>query len=176
MNESVEESPRRFETFGEAMSRRLASRHSRRSMIGMVGGASLALALGRGAFDPSIAWATCSSGCSCTGNNSRTCNDAYGINSCPAGTCECGFWDVCACGDDCGGAVTTPPCGGSTPVKRWRDCCKSSCSPQQCCAGECGDRCAPQCCNDVKWGQGCFSTSYRIACRYWTCHTSAACP
>src|ERR1700710_2319177 len=130
MSEHVDERTGSLERVGERWSRWLANRHSRRSFLGLVGGTSVAFA-GAGALYPSLAWGTCVGNCTCMNNNSRSCQDAIGTNACPSNACECGFWDVCACGDDCGGAVTTSPCGGTTPVKRWHDCCvdTASCMP-----------------------------------------------
>jgi hypothetical protein len=150
-----------LERAGEHWSRRLAATRSRRSFLGMVGGAGVTLAAGVELLNSeALATHQCSGGC-CSGN-STTCYDYYHSNSCPSWTCECGYWDVCG--------TTTPPCGGSTPIKRWRDCCDGQCDQLRCCGG------APSCCNKKVYSQGCGTVgSTRIRCRYWTCHTTAAC-
>lgn len=141
----------------ERASRRLASRHSRRSFLGGLGGAGLAV-VGTSVWGTAEAQANA---CGC-GGSAATCNDYWGNNSCPPWTCECGFWDLC------GG--TTSPCGGSTPIKRWRDCCDGQCNDYRCYGG------APSCCNNKIYSGGCGTLNQtKIRCRYWTCHTTAAC-
>lgn len=92
----------------EVLSRRIAQRVTRRSLLGRAG-AALAVAGAGIAVEAPVAVASCGCGCSTCDGYSTSC----GAGSCPSGTCSCGSWYLCTC---------------SSRLKRYQDCCSSSCS------------------------------------------------
>lgn len=150
-------------TVGESMSRLLASRYSRRSFLGTVGRGTVTLSLLAGSaalLDSSSAEAH-SVPCPCPGGCglSVTCYQYWGDgNTCPPGTCGCGWWTTCA-----------SPCSAA---KVWSDCCSDGTA----CTG--GAQCingAPSCWNHKTYSCGCATTSAHIVCRRWYCRGDLAC-
>jgi hypothetical protein len=148
-----------FDVASERFARGLASRITRRSFLGDVAKAGMALAVAGGVVGfagVEEAEATHCGGCaSCTPSLSITCRALTGTNACPDGSCRCGWWDVA------GG-----PCGDCT---RWHDCC-FGCGGSGTCRHNDQGECAPTCCNRKDYCGGCgtrFQT--RIKCRMYTC-------
>ena len=132
------------ETLTAGLSRRFASRHSRRSFVGRVSKYSIALTAGMAAanrvVEPAFGTLICDCGnaeqcgSGCTGDrpcpsgcdhcgHSISCLKLTGQGgSCPSGTAYCGAW-ICSC-DSC-------PSG----FKQWSDCCANAdqCSAESSC-------------------------------------------
>lgn len=139
-----------IENGAEHISRRLASRFSRRSFLGGIGKGSVALAAASAgiAIDADVAGAATY----CGGNTSSiTCATLTGSNSCPPNTCGCGYWLVCA-QQEC------------TYGKIWSDCCAQyTCN----CSRPSG---FPSCCFTKEWRQGCGTLNQsKVKCRRWYC-------
>lgn len=152
-----------FDRVAERLTRRLASRTSRRSLLGQVGRGGLLLSMGAAGVatleNADVALAHGQS-CPCGGGlndcvNVASCNNYWGNNFCPAGTCECGWWTTCA-----------SPC----IIKFWTDCCStgSACDQGPRCHGS-GDTKGPSCYFHKQYACGCASSAAHIVCRYWKC-------
>jgi hypothetical protein len=149
----------RFESLSENISRSLATRIPRRSLLATLGKGGMAMALvGSGAqlaFDASDAdasHASCPCGSSCS--NSNTCLEYWGTNDCPPSTFGCGWWTVCA-----------PPC---TYRKVWSDCCNDVC------AVGCNNG-SPYCYWHKTYACGSGTCTSRVACRRWYCTSGGPC-
>lgn len=149
----------RVESWTDAASRNLANRISRRSMISRLGKTAMALTLGSAGVsllaDPASAHfsPTCGS-CSgsCCSSNSVLCANLPGhnANSCPSGSCECGYW-----------TVSQPGCPG-TGLRKWTDCCLGG-DPCTCPGG------TPSNCRHKTYSQGCTDCWHHIRCRKYVC-------
>jgi len=149
--QQVTEGHNRFDTLSEQWARGLASRFNRRSFLGQVGVGGITLAAG-GALSGVTASSAKAHSNPCTYPNSVTCNTLTGSNSCPGGTCGCGYWDEYDGENRC----------GSTTV-RWHDCC-GGCGDCGCVNGH------PTCCNHRVYSQGCLADqSPHIKCRHYSC-------
>lgn len=157
-----------FDRVSEKLGRGLASRLTRRSLIGDVGKGTVALAagavVGGSAVGAEDAEATHCGGCgSCSTNSVRCEHTNWGKNSCPDGSCWCGHW----C---CNG-----PCNG---VTRWIDCCRGCGSGNGTCTHGNGTTCMKKCCNPKEYTGGCgnFTTDRpRIKCRIYRCGPDNGC-
>lgn len=142
----------------EGAARHVAARINRRRFLGRVGGSLVAVGAGGLALQrpdlertatqvrltaDAIPDAGCC-GCSTCGESAQCAN-----NACPSGSCDCGYWTVCAC-------------GGGTTLQHIQDCCAA-------CSGGCG--CSggrPTCYYNVEWSSGC-SGHTKIHCRVFKC-------
>jgi hypothetical protein len=152
--------PSAFERSSERFSRVLARRFSRRSFLGNFGKGAIVVASGGAGSVIIDARDATAHAISCQHNESISCNELTGSNSCPSETCGCGYWFVCG----------TAACPGIAKV--WSDCCAATSSA---CANLC--RCVngwPRCCNHKQWDQGCGELNVtHIKCRRWYCSTAA---
>jgi hypothetical protein len=134
----------------ERINRRLASRFSRRSLLGSIGKGAIALCAAGAGVELTAPDAVASA---CGGNTtSITCSTLTGSNACPANTCGCGFWQICD-QTECSHAAG----------KVWSDCCAQYSCSCTCPSG------FPSCCFTKEWGQGCGSGASHIVCRRWYC-------
>jgi hypothetical protein len=140
-----------FDYLGERISRRLASRLTRRSLLGTVGGGGVAMALASGgslAVRPGSAEAHTSNPCQHT--SSVSCEMLYGWNNCPGWTCGCGHWTTCG--------------SSQCTYKVWQDCCDAQCEDRECVNGW------PKCILHKPYTQGCGTQgSTHVRCRRWYC-------
>lgn len=139
-----------MDKMSERVSRQLAGRFSRRSMLGSLGKGAVTLsAVGAGLeLTAGTAMAACG------GNTtSITCATLTGSNSCPANTCGCGYWQTCS-QSEC----------SSSAGKIWSDCCAQYACSCTCPSG------FPSCCFQKEWGQGCGTGGQsNVICRRWYC-------
>ncbi len=161
-----------FDTASERLARGLANRFTRRSFLGDVGRGGLALALGGTVVGVDSAYAACDgspcSNCTSCANetNSIRCDQCCEYqNSCPAGSCSCGWWDAN------GGPCTNNP----NNCTRWHDCCGGcGTGSSKCLLGD-GGTCRPHCCNRKAYCSGACGTKISctqgslIKCRIWRC-------
>lgn len=133
-----------FDEITESVTRRVAMRVTRRSLLGRTG-AALAVAGAGLAVEAPPALASCGCGCSTCDGYSTSC----GGGSCPTGTCSCGSWYMCTC---------------NSRLRRYQDCCSSSCSCY------CGADGRPGCHFPHEYG-ACASTIYcrALACTNMVC-------
>ena len=152
-----------FESVGERMSRVLAGRISRRSLLAELGKGSILLSTvgigGTLVLDQTDAEAhaacPCPNGCGAT----ISCADLTGDNACPSGTCGCGWWVTC----------DQSQC---TYRKVWSDCCStgSACDGgAQCVNGQ------PTCYWHKLYDCGCGTASAHNKCRRWYCTGGGSC-
>lgn len=146
------------------LERAAAGETSRRGLLATVGRASVALSLGAaGGRFLSMSEASahvpgpcgyCNSPCGC--NNSVTCTYLTGVNSCPASTIDCGYWEYVD-------AACNAP--GRRGYRRWTDCC-GACNDGGNCA--CMPTGSVTCCNHRTYPStvGCNA---HIKCRRWGC-------
>jgi hypothetical protein len=140
-----------IDSLGEQVTRRVANRISRRSLMGRLGAGVVALGAGQVglvAAQSSRAYAdsTIPDSCPCsTCGESTTCS---GSGSCPSGTCNAGSWYVCSC--------------GGPALKQYTDCAAS------CSGGHyCGSDGRPGCYYSTEYGTcGGHSLTY---CRAISC-------
>lgn len=149
-----------LEHLGARMSRGLAHRFSRRSLLGNFGKGAIVLASGGAGSVIIDARDAQAHSPGCQHSESISCEQLTGSNSCPSETCGCGYWFVCG----------TDSCPGIAKV--WSDCCAST-------STACANLCAcvsgwPRCCNHKSWDQGCGEKNVtHIKCRRWYCSTAA---
>lgn len=134
-----------FDEITESLTRRAANVITRRSLLGRTGAALLGAGAGTLIVGAPQALASCGCGCSTCDGYSTTC----GGTTCPSGTCACGSWLLCKC---------------SPRMKRYQDCCSSSCSCY------CGGDGRVGCYFPHEYG----SCASKIKCRVITC-TQLAC-
>jgi hypothetical protein len=161
----------------ERLSRSLAHRLTRRSVVTRVGRYGIALSMGAAGvalLDPESAAAVLPCGCGkCRNPTTCGCNLSQwcGLGGdCPGGTCHCGGWTYsCHCTS-----------GGQSGCWWYGDCCGECGSPSDCsCANsQCGS--APTCCNEPEWYTNAYCTQtcncsspWHIKCRRKYCNTSA---
>jgi hypothetical protein len=132
----------------EAGTRRVANRVSRRAFLGRLGGALVAVGTGGSVFWSASPAQADSCGCTHSGH-STSCV----INGCPSGSWNCGAWYVC-----------TSNCVGGERMKKYLDCCKTSCTQG------CGSDGYPRCCYDAPYMSGTQKVYCRAAfCTNYTC-------
>lgn len=152
----------RLDIAGERMSRQLATRFGRRSFLGYLGRGTVGLALVGFGTRAAVAPPEAAAHGRC-GRLSVTCARLTGNNTCPPGTCYCGYWFQCH-----------RPCGRGN-VARMMDCC----SMGDTCEGRsrCDD--VVTCWHHKVYSQGCgslnppYSRRKSIRCRVIEC-TSAS--
>lgn len=135
----------------ERLSRHLASRFSRRSMLGAIGKGAITLSAAGAGVELATGTAAAAA---CGGNTtSITCATLTGSNSCPGNTCGCGYWQICN-QNQCSSAAG----------KVWSDCCAQYSCSCSCPSGY------PSCCFQKEWSQGCGTRGVsNVICRRWYC-------
>jgi hypothetical protein len=144
------------------MSRGLATRWSRRSLLGRFGAGVVAVSVGAEGLRllvPAVAEAvSCPPGCDCS--ESVMCHHIYGFNHCPGTACSpnCGCWTV----SNCSACPSSPSCH-----QMICDCCGGCNNGADCrCIADVGH---PSCCNKKHWPGGCGDFTEYIDCRMTMC-------
>jgi hypothetical protein len=156
-----------FDATAERLSRRLARGYSRRSLLAQFGRGAVALSVGTAAYTvvegEDLAQAHIV-GCPCfqCNNNVISCNDYWGQNQCPGGTCGCGWWTTCE----------ATPC---STRKVWSDCCSDGSSSSPCGQGAFCYKGYPICFFHKSYGCGCGTSAAHVVCRRWYCAGSGSC-
>lgn len=143
-----------LENVSRSASARLASRLTRRTMLGRIGKTAMAVSMGGTA----TALLTAAPAHACTSGLSVKCANLPGWmnNNCPNDTCRCGYWTAGNCANGCNRKII--------------DCCGG-------CGGGC--RCIGNkrtCCNNKVHSGGCGSSTSKIKCsitRCANCHSAA---
>ena len=145
------------DSFVEKISRRVATRYTRRSLMGQVGRGSVVLAAGGTVAGLDAASSLAHNPPPQCPGLSIACGNLTGSNQCPGGTCNCGWWR------------SSGPCGNTT---LWSDCCGNCHNGNDCsCRDAGGGNLRPSCCNHKQHGTGCASMNgdIHIKCRAWHC-------
>ena len=151
----------RAESATEGVTRWIAGRSPRRSFLGTIGRVMLVSATG--AAGSTALWEESAQAvplCGINGHSVR-CYCLTGSNSCPSGTCECGYWGACP------GQGDITFC--SPKITYWHDCCDlDGCSSA--CVDDCGRGTMHSCYYHKEYSGGCGTINVSvIRCRYWSC-------